>query len=47
MQMKKKLAMIAIAAALLVGAAAPASAVSICDVEATTFEVWFIQQFYC
>ena len=47
MQMKKKFAKVAIAMALLVGAAAPVSAFSICDVEATTFEVWLIQQLFC
>ena len=47
MQMKKKLVKLAIVAALLVGATAPVAAVSICDFEPTTFEMWFIQQFYC
>ena len=47
MRMKKKLATIAIAAALFVGATAPVSALSICDIEATSFEVWLIQQFVC
>lgn len=47
MQMKKKLAVVVIAAAVFVGATAPVSAVSICDLSATTFEIWFIQQFYC
>lgn len=45
--MKKKLAKLAIVAALLIGATAPVSAVSICDLSPTTFEIWFIQQFYC
>lgn len=49
MQMKKKLAVVAIiAAAVLVGATAPVSAESLlCSMEATTFEVWFYQVFYC
>jgi hypothetical protein len=47
MRMKKKLATVVIAAALLFGATAPVSAESICDLEPTTFEIWFIQQFYC
>ena len=45
--MKKKLVKLAIVAALLVGATAPASAVSLCDVSAFSFDVWFYQQFYC
>ena len=45
--MKKKLIKFAIVAAMLVGAAAPASAFSICDVEAGTFDVWFLQQLFC
>jgi hypothetical protein len=45
--MKKRLAKLVIVAAVLVGATAPVSAVSICDLEPTTFEIWFIQQFYC
>jgi hypothetical protein len=47
MQMKKKLVVFAIAVAMFVGATAPVKAVSICDMDATTFEIWFIQQFYC
>jgi hypothetical protein len=47
MQMKKKLAVVAIAAALLVGATAPVSAVSLCDVEPFSFETWFYHMFYC
>jgi hypothetical protein len=47
MQMKKKLAMVAIAAAVLLGATAPVSAASICDFEPTSFDVWLIQQFVC
>lgn len=45
--MKKKIAKIAIAAAVLVGATAPASALSICDIPATSADIWFIQQFVC
>lgn len=44
--MKKKLVKFAIAAALLVGAAAPVSA-SFCDLEPTTFEIWFAQKIVC
>jgi len=47
MQMKKKLAVFTIAVAMFVGATAPVKAVSICDLDATTFEIWFVQQFYC
>jgi hypothetical protein len=47
MRMTKKLAVVVIAAALLVGATAPVSAASVCDFEPTTFEMWFYQLFYC
>jgi hypothetical protein len=41
--MKKRLAKLVIVAAVLVGATAPVSAVSICDLEPTSFNVWFLQ----
>jgi len=47
MKMMKKFAKVAIVAVLLVGASAPVSALSVCDLEPTTFEIWFIQTFYC
>lgn len=48
MPMKRTIAKFAIAAALFVAAAAPASATSICDLPSdTSFEVWFLQHFYC
>lgn len=47
MQMKKKIAKVVIAAAVLVGATSPVSAVSICDIPATSVDIWFIQQFVC
>ena len=50
MQMKKKLALAAVMAAMLIvlsGSTAPVSATSVCSMEATSFEIWFIQLFYC
>lgn len=44
--MKKKIAKLAIVAALLIAAAAPASA-SICDYEPTSFDMWLYQKFVC
>ena len=47
MQMKKKLVLIAFALAVFVGATASVSADVLCDTQATTFNHWFYQQFYC
>ncbi len=45
--MKKKLSKVALAAVVVVCTTAPVSAVSICDVQAGTFEVWLAQQLFC
>jgi hypothetical protein len=48
MRIKKKLLLIAFAAAVVFGATAPpASADILCDTEATSFNHWFYKQFYC
>ena len=49
MRIKKKLLLVAFAAAVFVGATAPqASATSVlCETEATSFNHWFYKQFYC
>lgn len=47
MKMKKRLAKLAIVAALLIAATAPASAASICDFEPTSFDMWLYQKFFC
>ena len=45
--MKKKLVLVALALAMFVGATASVSADVLCDTQATTFNQWFYQQFYC
>ncbi|MFY9822248.1 MAG: hypothetical protein WAM82_12775 [Thermoanaerobaculia bacterium] len=47
MRLKKKLAMVVIAMAVLIGATAPVSAVSLCDLSPTSFDLWFYQLIYC
>ncbi len=44
MKMKKRIAMAVFAAALFVGATAPAAAMSICDVPTTSFDIWFAKK---
>ena len=44
----KKAGMLIVATVALSGTAAPLSArVGICDIKSESFEVWFIQKFYC
>lgn len=47
MRMKRKLALAAVTVALLTvlaGATAPVSAISICDVPTTSFDIWLAQR---
>ena len=47
MQLKKKFVVAAIAAAMFIGATAPVSALSVCDIEPFSFDTWFIHTFLC